>query len=850
MSGTGRIVAGILAPHPPHLAYAENPPQNEPRAECGWEGLRWGYERLRRGLDRRDFDVLVVHSPHWRTIVGHHFLGVPHFENLSVDPVFPNLFRYHFKLDVDVELAEAICAEAEAAGLLTQMMRNPAFRVDYGTITSCHMVRPAWDKPIVGISSNAVFFYFGNDVGQRQMIALGEATRRAIEKSGRRAVLLASNSLSHRHFTVEPPIPEDMSHEHIYHHGQYLWDMRVLEHMRAGRTRQLVGELPDFIDQTESESNAGCLTWLLAALGFPDYPAEVHAYGTVIGTGNAVVEWDAEGRDGGSQGEIHRAGAKRARVLSTAAEPTPAARPGAATSVVPATSATGAPPPDAAPGAGAPNRPGDGKSAAASSLRRPGTRGGAVAAYIVPGMPHPLLAPERSPGWQAIRNAFESARREIESIDADLLLLYSTQWISIIGHQIQAQPEPEWVHVDPEWHALGSLPYRFRMDAEFGAAYEQTARARGLHARTVAYHGFPIDTGTVVALQLLNPKNRLPASVVSCNMYADRGETLVLGKAAVDALAATGRRAVCVAVTALSNRLFTDRIDPATDRVSSLKDDEWNRKLLEILGEGRLEDVSQLARTITSQSNADQKLKAIWWLAAVMGQHNNFAGRVFDYQPIWGTGAAVVGLRPSAAAAANLEFDEEEVEVYAGDRNVLSARGGNASARTETPSRRGEGEETRRADAPKRGTGTATAGADARVHTPEAPAPVGAYPHARRADNLLYLSGVGPRQAGSDAIPGGPVRDAEGRPLPYDIEAQTRGVIENVSTILTAAGAALSDVLDVTVFLIDMEHDFETFNRVYAEYFADIGATRTTVEVRALPTPIAVEFKVIARCPA
>ncbi|MFQ5599172.1 MAG: tRNA U-34 5-methylaminomethyl-2-thiouridine biosynthesis protein [Candidatus Krumholzibacteriia bacterium] len=292
MRSRAGIVAGILAPHPPHLVYAENPPQNEPRAECGWEGLRWGYERCRRSLATKDHDVLVVHSPHWRTIVGHHFLGVPHFEGLSVDPIFPNLFRYRFDLDVDVELAEAIRTQAEAAGLVTKMMRNPHFRVDYGTLTSCHMVNPAWDKPIVGISSNACFSYFGNDVGQQQMIALGEATRLGIEKSGRRAILLASNSLSHRHFTVEPAVPEDMSREHIYHHGQHLWDMRVLDLMRQGRTRQLVDELPDFIDQTVSEANAGSLTWLVAALGFPDYAAEVHAYGTVIGTGNAVVEWD------------------------------------------------------------------------------------------------------------------------------------------------------------------------------------------------------------------------------------------------------------------------------------------------------------------------------------------------------------------------------------------------------------------------------------------------------------------------------------------------------------------------------------------------------------------------------
>ncbi len=291
MEGHGRIVAGFLAPHPPHLVYAENPPQNEPRAECGWEVLRWGYERCRKRLAAIPYDVLIVHSPHWRTYVGHHFLGVPHFEGLSVDPIFPNLFRYHFKLDVDVELAEAIAEEARAAGLQTAMMKNPAFRVDYGTITSCHLVNPLWDRPIVGISSNGSLYYFSNEVGQEEMIALGRATRRAVERSGRRAVLLASNSLSHRHFTTEPSIPEDMSQEHPYHHGQYLWDMRVLDLMKKGRTRELIDELPDFIEQTESEVKAGSLAWLMAALDFPTYAAEVHAYGTVIGTGNAVVEW-------------------------------------------------------------------------------------------------------------------------------------------------------------------------------------------------------------------------------------------------------------------------------------------------------------------------------------------------------------------------------------------------------------------------------------------------------------------------------------------------------------------------------------------------------------------------------
>jgi len=293
-SPPGGVVAGALAPHPPHLVYAENPPQNEPSAECGWEELRWGYERLRRNLDRKDYDVIVVHSPHWRTVQGHHLLGVPHFESKSVDPVFPNLFRYHYSLDVDVELSEAIAEEASSAGLVTKMMRNPDFRVDYGTITSCHLVRPQWDIPIVCISSNRSFYYFSNDVGQEEMITLGEATRRAIEATGRRALLLSSNSLSHRHFTEEAALPEDMSKEHIYHHGQYLWDMHVLDLMRTGQTRQLIDEMPDFIEQSISECKEGSLTWMLAAMGFPSYPAEVHAYGSVIGTGNAIVEWDPD----------------------------------------------------------------------------------------------------------------------------------------------------------------------------------------------------------------------------------------------------------------------------------------------------------------------------------------------------------------------------------------------------------------------------------------------------------------------------------------------------------------------------------------------------------------------------
>jgi 2-aminomuconate deaminase len=132
-----------------------------------------------------------------------------------------------------------------------------------------------------------------------------------------------------------------------------------------------------------------------------------------------------------------------------------------------------------------------------------------------------------------------------------------------------------------------------------------------------------------------------------------------------------------------------------------------------------------------------------------------------------------------------------------------------------------------------------------RVISSRAPEPVGAYPHARRVGNLLFLSGIGPRRRGSREIPGVTL-DASGNVVAHDIEAQCRSVFANVRAILEDAGSSWEKIVDVTVFLTDMKSDFPAFNRLYAEYFSGNQPTRTTLEVNALPTPIAVELKVIA----
>lgn len=129
-----------------------------------------------------------------------------------------------------------------------------------------------------------------------------------------------------------------------------------------------------------------------------------------------------------------------------------------------------------------------------------------------------------------------------------------------------------------------------------------------------------------------------------------------------------------------------------------------------------------------------------------------------------------------------------------------------------------------------------------------APEPVGAFPHARRVGNLLFLSGIGPRVRGSKEIPGVKL-DSAGNIESYDIETQCRAVFDNVRLVLEDAGATWDDIVDVTVFLTNMKEDFPVYNRIYPEYFAGPGKpnpTRTTLEVGALPTPIAIELKVIA----
>jgi 2-aminomuconate deaminase len=132
-----------------------------------------------------------------------------------------------------------------------------------------------------------------------------------------------------------------------------------------------------------------------------------------------------------------------------------------------------------------------------------------------------------------------------------------------------------------------------------------------------------------------------------------------------------------------------------------------------------------------------------------------------------------------------------------------------------------------------------------KFNSDRAPGAVGLYPHARKVGNILYLSGVGPRKAGQTDIPGVTLNSV-GEIESYDIETQCHSVFDNIRFILEDAGSSWDNIVDVQVFLTNMKDDFNTYNKIYAEYFKDNQPCRTTIEIKSLPTPIAIELKVIS----
>jgi 2-aminophenol/2-amino-5-chlorophenol 1,6-dioxygenase subunit alpha len=261
-------------------------------------------------------------------------------------------------------------------------------------------------------------------------------------------------------------------------------------------------------------------------------------------------------------------------------------------------------------------------------------------AYILPGLPH-LTSQVPAASWEIIRRGYRQAGEHIRQAKPDVLAIYSTQWISVLGHSFQAHPNPKGLHVDDNWYEFGDFPFDLRVDVELGTRAAAIASSLDLATKAVAYEGFPLDTGVLVVQRFVDPQSTIPVAVVSCNIYAGQEDSLTLGRAMRQAIEERGKRAVVIACTGLSARFFTEAIDPQQDRFSRAEDDVWNRRVLDLIAQGKNADVLTLSSEYAQAAAVDMGFKAFAWLMGVLGTPT-IPGKVLGYGPVWGTGAAVV----------------------------------------------------------------------------------------------------------------------------------------------------------------------------------------------------------------
>ena len=270
--------------------------------------------------------------------------------------------------------------------------------------------------------------------------------------------------------------------------------------------------------------------------------------------------------------------------------------------------------------------------------------GAVVAAALVPGFPH-LLARNPAPSWKALGEAATTVGDEIRAAGADAMLMISTQWFTVLGHQFQVDPNPRGRHVDENWYDFdfGRFDFDLRTDVELTTAWATEAERDGFQTHLTNHAHFPIDTGTLTAKALLDPAERLPISLMSVNLYAGEAEGRGLGAAARRAAVRLGRRVAVVAVSGLSSGWTNRWITPDEDRFEEADHDEWNRRMLDLLAEGRIDEALERRDEYAAACQVDSQFRALPFLvgaAAIAGP-----AEVKAYGPVWGAGAAVMTWR-------------------------------------------------------------------------------------------------------------------------------------------------------------------------------------------------------------
>ncbi|MGD9985404.1 hypothetical protein [Pseudonocardia sp.] len=264
-----------------------------------------------------------------------------------------------------------------------------------------------------------------------------------------------------------------------------------------------------------------------------------------------------------------------------------------------------------------------------------------VMAALVPGMPH-VLASEPAPSWARLGDAVRRTGDRLRAAGVQTVVMVSTQWFTVLGHQVQTDPHLVGEHCDENWYRydFGRQSYDITVDTELTLRWTDAIDARGLQARRTRYDGFPVDNGTITAMNLLDPEHRLRLALVSCNLYAGADVMRVLGEAALSAAGDLGRRIGVVVVSGLSSGLIQRWISPAEDRIAD-GHETWDRRMLDLIVDRKHGDVLDLREEYARAAQADSRLRVYPFLVGA-GVEGLESCELLEYGPIWGTGAAVV----------------------------------------------------------------------------------------------------------------------------------------------------------------------------------------------------------------
>jgi 2-aminophenol/2-amino-5-chlorophenol 1,6-dioxygenase alpha subunit len=263
-----------------------------------------------------------------------------------------------------------------------------------------------------------------------------------------------------------------------------------------------------------------------------------------------------------------------------------------------------------------------------------------VSAFLIPGSPLPFVQGDNPP-WGKLADAMKTAGKALAKSRPDTILLYSTQWLAVLDQLWQTRPHLQGVHVDENWHEYGDLPFDIRSDTELAEACVVATNTAGIKSKGVDYAHFPIDTGTIVAANFLNPDNDYPYVITSNNLYHDWDMTEKLGQIALEQASRLDKKVAVIVVGGLSGSFFRQTISIAKDHIANQSEDDWNRKILDLIERGEVETLRQLCPDYAAQAKVDMGFKHLAFLLGALNGSFSTA-TCHAYGPLYGTGAAVI----------------------------------------------------------------------------------------------------------------------------------------------------------------------------------------------------------------